>query len=60
MGDKIYTEGCFPKALQWLNTNFVTIGSVVFVVAVIQFLGICFAQDLRSDIFAQRSKWSQR
>jgi tetraspanin-5 len=25
-----------------------------------QFLGICFAQDLRSDIFAQRSKWSRQ
>lgn len=36
MADKVYIEGCFPKALQWLNTNFVYIGSVIFVVAVIQ------------------------
>uniref|UniRef100_A0A915DI92 Tetraspanin n=1 Tax=Ditylenchus dipsaci TaxID=166011 RepID=A0A915DI92_9BILA len=60
MHDIIYVEGCFPKALQWLNSNFVYVGTAIFVVAVIQFLGICFAQDLRSDIFAQRSKWNRR
>ncbi|KAH7725470.1 tetraspanin family protein [Aphelenchoides avenae] len=60
MAGFIYTEGCLPKLQLWLNNNFVYVGTTVFVVAVIQFLGICFAQDLRSDIFAQRAKWSRR
>jgi tetraspanin-5 len=60
MGNHIYTEGCLPKLQLWLNNNFVYVGTSVFVVAVIQFLGICFAQDLRSDIFAQRAKWARR
>jgi hypothetical protein len=56
----IYLEGCLPKLQQWLNNNFVYVGTCIFVVAIIQFLGICFAQDLKSDIFAQRAKWSRR
>jgi len=56
--NKIHIEGCLPKLQNWMNSNFIYVGTIVFFVAVIQFLGICFAQDLRSDIFAQRSKWS--
>lgn len=36
MLDKIYVEGCFPKAVQWMNSNFVYIGTTIFVVAIIQ------------------------
>jgi len=60
MSSAIFTEGCLPKLLQWLNSNFVYVGTCIFVIAIIQFLGICFAQDLKSDIFAQRSKWRHR
>ncbi|KAF7636576.1 Tetraspanin [Meloidogyne graminicola] len=56
----IHTEGCLPKLQSWLNNNFLYVGAAVFVVAVVQFLGICFAQDLRSDIFAQRAKWTRQ
>uniref|UniRef100_A0A914LP42 Tetraspanin n=1 Tax=Meloidogyne incognita TaxID=6306 RepID=A0A914LP42_MELIC len=56
----IHIEGCLPKLQSWLNNNFLYVGAAVFVVAVVQFLGICFAQDLRSDIFAQRAKWTRR
>lgn len=36
MSDKIYIEGCLPKVLQWMNSNFVYIGTAIFVIAVIQ------------------------
>uniref|UniRef100_A0AC34PUE7 Tetraspanin n=1 Tax=Panagrolaimus sp. JU765 TaxID=591449 RepID=A0AC34PUE7_9BILA len=59
MNHLIFIEGCLPKLQQWLNNNFVYVGTSIFIVAIIQFLGICFAQDLKSDIFAQRAKWSR-
>jgi len=36
MGNLIYTEGCLPKLLQWLNSNFLYVGTAIFIVAVIQ------------------------
>ncbi|KHJ83496.1 hypothetical protein OESDEN_16805 [Oesophagostomum dentatum] len=53
----IYTDGCLPKLQLWLNNNVFLVGVVLIIVAVIQILGICFAQNLKSDIFAQRAKW---
>ncbi|CAJ0587799.1 unnamed protein product, partial [Mesorhabditis spiculigera] len=53
----IYTEGCLPKLQLWFNNNVLLVGISMLVVAVVQILGICFAQNLKSDIFAQRSKW---
>ncbi|PIO57834.1 hypothetical protein TELCIR_20746, partial [Teladorsagia circumcincta] len=53
----IYTDGCLPKLQLWLNNNVFLVGIVLIIVAVIQILGICFAQNLKSDIFAQRAKW---
>ncbi|TMS37338.1 hypothetical protein L596_004291 [Steinernema carpocapsae] len=53
----IYTEGCLPKLQQWLDNNILIVCTVTVGIAIIQILSICFAQDLRSDIFAQRARW---
>ncbi|PAV62694.1 hypothetical protein WR25_20422 [Diploscapter pachys] len=55
-GSPIYTEGCLPKLQLWLSNNVFLVGICLVVAAIIQFLGICFAQNLKSDIFAQRAK----
>uniref|UniRef100_A0A7E4VN76 Tetraspanin n=1 Tax=Panagrellus redivivus TaxID=6233 RepID=A0A7E4VN76_PANRE len=60
MVNHIFLEGCLPKLQQWLTSNFIYVGTCIFIVAIIQFLGICFAQDLKSDVFAQRAKWGRR
>jgi len=59
-GEKIYTDGCIKKGEQWLNDNLVPVAGVVVAVALLQILGICFAQNLRTDIFAQMARWSQQ
>lgn len=33
------------------------VGIALVVVAVLEILGICFAQNLRSDVFAQKARW---
>ncbi|KAI6190770.1 Tetraspanin 26A [Aphelenchoides bicaudatus] len=57
---RIYTEGCLPKLQLWINNNLLYVGGAIFIIGIIQFLGICFAQDLRTDIFEQRAKWTRR
>lgn len=56
----IFTTGCMDKAQHWLDKNLVPVAAVSVGVAVVQILGICFAQNLRTDIFAQKAKWSRR
>ncbi|PIC34765.1 hypothetical protein B9Z55_014321 [Caenorhabditis nigoni] len=53
----IYTEGCLPKLQLWLNNNMLLVAVSMVIIAIIQVLGICFAQNLKSDILAQRAKW---
>lgn len=36
MADNIYIDGCFPKAIEWMNNNFIYIGTSIFIVAIIQ------------------------
>ncbi|KAK0397768.1 hypothetical protein QR680_002260 [Steinernema hermaphroditum] len=54
--NSIYTEGCLPKLQQWLDSNILIVCTVTVGIAIIQILSICFAQDLRSDVFAQRAR----
>lgn len=54
----IYTTGCLEAGERWLNDNLIPVAGVVVAIALIQILGICFAQNLRSDIFAQKSRWT--
>ncbi|XP_013381926.1 tetraspanin-17 [Lingula anatina] len=59
MGEKIYTTGCVAAGETWLMTNLIPVAGVAVGVALLQILGICFAQNLRNDIEAQRSKWER-
>ncbi|KAI6197891.1 hypothetical protein M3Y94_01279100 [Aphelenchoides besseyi] len=56
----IYTEGCLPKLQLWINNNLIWVGGAILFVGVIQFLGICFAQDLRTQVFELRAKGARR
>ncbi|XP_035211055.1 tetraspanin-5-like isoform X1 [Stegodyphus dumicola] len=59
-GDKstvIYEKGCLRAGEEWIEANLVPVAGVSVGVAVLQILGICFAQNLRADIFAQKAKW---
>ncbi|KAK2150145.1 hypothetical protein LSH36_421g02017 [Paralvinella palmiformis] len=53
----IYTTGCLEAGERFFNTNLIPIAGAVVGIALVQILGICFAQNLRSDIFAQIEKW---
>lgn len=53
----IYHEGCMDILFHKISSNFLWIGIVLCIVAVVQLLGICFAQNLKSDILAQKAKW---
>ncbi|VDO29132.1 unnamed protein product, partial [Onchocerca flexuosa] len=57
LSDTIHSEGCTPKIENYLSQNMTYVAIAVILVAVIQILGILFAQNLRSDIFAQRARW---
>jgi len=54
----IYTTGCLKAGEDWFNTNLIPVAGVLVGIALMQILGICFAQNLRSDIFAQKAKWN--
>ncbi|CDW52232.1 tetraspanin 5 [Trichuris trichiura] len=54
---KIYCEGCLQRGLVWLERNFGAMGALASTIVAIEILGICFAQNLRSDVFAQRARW---
>uniref|UniRef100_A0A915HHP5 Uncharacterized protein n=1 Tax=Romanomermis culicivorax TaxID=13658 RepID=A0A915HHP5_ROMCU len=56
---KIHCDGCLIRGGIWLEKYFALVGGVVFVVVVIEILGICFAQNLRSDVLAQRARWER-
>jgi len=53
----ISEKGCLRAAEEWIEGNFMLISILTLAIAAIQILGICFAQNLRADIIAQRSKW---
>ncbi|XP_076260649.1 tetraspanin 26A isoform X2 [Rhynchophorus ferrugineus] len=53
----INEQGCLEAVEEWTEKNFISIVSCSFVILFLQILGICFAQNLRADIFAQKAKW---
>lgn len=57
--DVIYTSGCIDQGEIWVNHNLIPVAGVFVGLALVQILGICFAQNLRSDIFAQRARWER-
>jgi len=54
----IYDRGCLRSGEDWVKRNLVPVAAVAVALAVLQILGICFAQNLRADIFAQMAKWN--
>ncbi|XP_055346456.1 tetraspanin-5-like isoform X2 [Paramacrobiotus metropolitanus] len=57
--DTIFSKGCVDAAQTWLDQNLVIVAAVAVGVAIVQVLGICFAQNLRADILAQKAKWNR-
>ncbi|XP_019873956.2 tetraspanin-5 isoform X1 [Aethina tumida] len=53
----INEQGCLEAAEDWIEKNMLSIASYTFILLFFQILGICFAQNLRADIFAQKAKW---
>lgn len=53
----INESGCLEAIEEWLERNMIRIATYIFVYFFFHILGICFAQNLRADIFAQISKW---
>ena len=53
----VYTDGCIEAGEKWFEQNLIPVAGVAVGIALLQILGICFAQNLRSDIFAQMAKW---
>lgn len=53
----IYDKGCLEAAEDWFDHNLLIVATSAVCTAFAQILGICFAQNLRADIFAQKAKW---
>ncbi|KAK9871219.1 hypothetical protein WA026_011497 [Henosepilachna vigintioctopunctata] len=53
----INERGCLGALEDWMEKNMIPIATYIFVYFFFHILGICFAQNLRADIFAQISKW---
>ncbi|XP_067938832.1 tetraspanin-5-like [Watersipora subatra] len=56
----IYTTGCLDAVAQWANNNMIPVAGTAVGIAVVEIIGICFAHQLRQDIFAQKAKWRRR
>jgi tetraspanin-5 len=53
----INEKGCLEATEEWIERNMISLATCSFVILFMQILGICFAQNLRADIFAQKAKW---
>lgn len=53
----INDKGCIIAVEEWIEKNIITIATFAIFILFFQILGICFAQNLRADIFAQKAKW---
>ncbi|XP_022903909.1 tetraspanin-5 isoform X2 [Onthophagus taurus] len=53
----INEQGCLQAIEEWTERNMISLASCVIFILFFQILGICFAQNLRADIFAQKAKW---
>jgi len=56
----INEKGCLSAGEEWLERNLLVVAGIAVGIAFLQILGICFAQNLRADIFAQMAKWGRR
>ncbi|XP_063374449.1 tetraspanin-5 isoform X1 [Cydia splendana] len=53
----IHEKGCLEAAEEWFDRNLLVVATTAVCTTFAHILGICFAQNLRADIFAQKAKW---
>ncbi|GMT24224.1 hypothetical protein PFISCL1PPCAC_15521, partial [Pristionchus fissidentatus] len=53
----IFQMGCLDVIDGWIKTNMMPFGVALIIVVCIQMIAICLAQNLKSDILAQKAKW---
>ncbi|XP_032592202.1 tetraspanin-17 isoform X1 [Drosophila grimshawi] len=53
----INEKGCVQAGEEWIEHNLIIISTAAIGIMFFQILGICFAQNLRADIYTQKSKW---
>ncbi|KAK0092188.1 hypothetical protein PV326_001976 [Microctonus aethiopoides] len=53
----IHEKGCIQACEEWIEKHVLIIATISIATLFTQILGICFAQNLRTDIFAQKAKW---
>ncbi|KOB70663.1 Serine protease like protein [Operophtera brumata] len=53
----IHERGCMAAGEDWLQRHFAPAAALLLGPLALKILGICFAQNLRADIFAQKAKW---
>ncbi|CAH1399851.1 unnamed protein product [Nezara viridula] len=53
----INEKGCVQAGEEWVERNLLVIVTTAITVSFCQILSICFAQNLRADIYAQKAKW---
>ncbi|XP_031567261.1 tetraspanin-17-like [Actinia tenebrosa] len=58
-GQVIYTTVCVEAVKTWFKENMIIIGGAAVGVALLQIMGICFANSLMSDIKMQKAKWNR-
>ncbi|XP_017855250.1 tetraspanin-17 isoform X3 [Drosophila busckii] len=53
----IHERGCLRAGEDWLETHLIAVAASIVAMLIMQILGICFTQNLRTDIYQQKSKW---
>lgn len=55
----IYTRGCIQAVKDWFKENMIVVGGVAVGLALLQIMGICFANSLITDIKMQMARWDR-
>nr|XP_058970378.1 tetraspanin-17-like [Pocillopora verrucosa] len=55
----IYIKGCIAAVRDWFKENLIIIGGIAVGLALVQIMGICFANSLITDIKMQKSRWDR-
>jgi len=55
----IYTRGCIEAVKEFFKENMIIIGGIAVGLALMQIMGICFANSLTADIKMQMARWER-
>ncbi|KAJ7391636.1 Tetraspanin-5 [Desmophyllum pertusum] len=55
----IYTRGCIDAVKEWFKENMIVLGGIAVGLALMQIMGICFANSLISDVKMQMARWER-